>query len=142
MAPSDLLESASPIARWMITLATVAYGAGTFAVDFNRTHLLHPAWPGHARFHLAWASITQFFTSLIALWLVWSGGPDLRWRCQLALLIGLGYVVAFFIAWMGARFYRGTLSDPGGIPPIAGIEGNVVACLLIGGMLVAAWLTL
>lgn len=140
MSPTDILESATPVARWLITLATLAYGFGPFLIDMNRTHLLHPAWPGHARFHLMWASVAQAATATLALWLVWADGPFARWRVQLALWIGIAHVGAFFVAWALARTYRGTLRDPGGMRPIAGkVDGNIIACLLIGTLLVAAW---
>lgn len=69
-------------------------------------------------------------------------GPGLRWRCQLAMLIGACFVGAFFVAWSMARWYRGTLHDPGGVKPVFGLDGNVIACLLMFGIFVVAWIRL
>lgn len=141
MHPLDIAASAPASARWLVTLATVAYGFGPFVIDMNRTHLLHPAWPGHARFHLMWATLAQAGVAALALGLIWSDGPYARWRCTVALWIGIAHVGAFFAAWLLARLYRGTLRDPGGMPLILGVDGNVVACTAIGLLLgAAAWL--
>ena len=142
MPTPELFATASPLARWLITLATLGYGFGPFLVDMNRTHLLHPAWPGHARFHLMWATLAQAGTAAIALWLTWADGPYARWRAQVALGIGLAHVGAFFFAWATARAYRGTLRDPGGMPLMAGTDGNIIACAVLAALLAVAWFTL
>ncbi len=70
------------LARLMITAATIAYGVGPFIVDMNKTHLLHPGWMGHARFHLFWAASSQLAIAGVALWLLW--GPGELPHCRLA----------------------------------------------------------
>lgn len=129
----------APGTRWLITLATLAYGVGPFLIDMNRTHLLHPAWPGHARFHLLWSAISQLAVAGIALWLVWSDSGDHRGRCQLAVLIGLAMNSGFWGALLCRRMYRGTLHDPDGIPPLGGkVDGNLIAVAIITGLLLVA----
>ena len=131
-----MTEIIPPAARWLITAATTAYGLGPFVTDMNRTHLFHPAWPGHARFHLLWASISQLAVAGVALWLVWSHAPDGLKRCRLAAILGLCMMSGFWGALALKKFYRGTLHDPHGIPPIAGrLDGNILAVLLIVGLL-------
>jgi hypothetical protein len=132
----------APGTRWLITLATLAYGVGPFIIDLNRTHLLHPAWPGHARFHLLWSVISQLAVAGIALWLVWSDSGDTRGHCRLAVLIGLAMNSGFWGALVFRKTYRGTLHDPQGIPPLGGkVDGNLLAVLMIMGLLLAAgWL--
>jgi hypothetical protein len=134
----------APGTRWLITFATLAYGVGPFLIDLNRTHLVHPAWPGHARFHLLWSVISQVAVAGIALWLVWSDTGDLRWNCRLAVLIGLAMNSGFWGALIFKRAYRGTLHDPQGIPPLGGkVDGNLIAVIIITGLLLAAgWRTL
>lgn len=127
-------------ARWLITLTTIAYGFGPLLIDMNRTHLLHPAWPPHARFHLMWATVAQVGLAVLGLTLVWRAGPDPLWRCELALWLAAAHVAGFFVAWLLARVYGGALRDPGGMPLIAGTDGNAVACIAMAAMLlVAAW---
>ena len=131
-------------AKLLLTAGTLAYGIGPFITDFNKTHLLNPSWPGHARFHLVWASVAQLGMSGIALWLLWSGhGPDAFLRARLATAIGMSMTSGFFVAVLFKKWYRGTLHDAHGIPPIGGkVDGNIIAILLILGMLIAGWIKL
>jgi len=133
---TDLL---SPGTRWLVTLATLAYGVGPFLIDMNRTHLLHPAWPGHARFHLLWAAVSQLAVAGLALWLVWGGGSEPVWRCRLAIGLGLAMNSGFWAALLARKSFHGTLHDPQGIPPLAGkVDGNLLAVTAITGLLLAA----
>ena len=133
----------SPGTRWLVTLATLAYGVGPFIIDMNRTHLWHPAWPGHARFRLLWAAVSQLAVAGLALWLVWGAGGDAVWRCRLALGIGLAMNSGFWVALLFRKTFHGTLHDPQGIPPLGGkVDGNLIAVLAITGLLLAAlWRT-
>lgn len=127
--------------RLLVTAATAAYALGPFVIDMNRTHLLHPAWPGHARLHLMWAAVGQLGVGLIAAALVWWPGPFATERCRLAAALGLCFMTGFFVAAATARWFRGTLHDPRGVPPFHGIDGNLVACTAITGLLVAGLAT-
>jgi hypothetical protein len=103
----------------------------------NKTHLLHPRWPGHARLHLLWASASQLAVAGLALWLMWSDSSEPVFRYRLAAMIGLCMTSGFGIAVSFRKTYRGTLHDPDGIPPIAGkVDGNLIAVLLIDGLLI------
>jgi hypothetical protein len=126
----------------LITIATMAYGLGPFLTDMNRTHLFHPGWSGHARFHLLWAALSQLAVAGVALWLVWDRTPDALNRCRLAAILGFCMTSGFWGALALKRLYRGTLHDPHGIPPLVpGLDGNVIAVLLIIGLLsVGMWL--
>lgn len=133
-----MADAVPAAARWLITAATLAYGLGPFVVDMNRTHLLHPGWIGHARFHLFWAATSQLTVAAIALWLVWSDTADARFRCQVGAGIGLAMNAGFWVALVTRRAFGGTLHDPKGIPPLAGrIDGNLIAVALITGLLLA-----
>jgi hypothetical protein len=125
------------LARLLITAATLAYGVGPFIMDMNKTHLVHPAWPGHARFHLFWAASSQLAVAGVALWLLWAAGePELQ-HCRLAAYLGLAMNSGFFAALVFRKYFRGTLHDPQGIPPIAGkIDGNILAVLAIVALLI------
>ena len=128
------------VPRVLVTLATLAYAVGPLVVDLNRTHLRHPAWPGHARLHLLWAAVGQLGVGLLMLWRVWWGAGDPVGLGQEAAVVGLLFTGGFWVALALRRFYGGTLHDPQGIPPWRGIDGNLVAVALISAMLVAALL--
>jgi len=130
-------------ARWLITVATLAYGVGPLVTDMNRTHLLHRAWPGHARFHLVWASVAQLILAGVILTLLWRPGGDRVALCRLAAIVGLGQTCGFWCALALRKYYGGTLHDPQGIPPWGGkIDGNLVAVGAITLLLSSAlWLT-
>jgi hypothetical protein len=133
-----MTEAIPSTARLLITAATLAYGLGPFVIDMNKTHLLHPRWPGHARLHLLWASVSQLAVAILAFWLMWSHSTESAARCRLSAIIGLCMTSGFWIAVIFRKTYRGTLHDPDGIPPIAGkIDGNLIAVLLIDALLIA-----
>ena len=130
-------------ARLLLTFATLAYGVGPWLTDMNRTHLFHPAWTGHARFHLFWAAFSQLVISAIALRLTWDYGAAAAIRCEYAALIGVCMTSGFWGALAFKRWFKGTLHDPHGIPPIGGmVDGNIVAVLLIDGLLLWGWMLL
>lgn len=109
----------------------------------NRTHLFHPSWTGHARLHLFWAALSQFAVSALALALIWRIGDGTPRYCEIAAIIGLCMTGGFWGAVATKRWFGGTLHDPKGIPPIGGkLDGNVVAVLVIDGLLVWGWLLL
>src|ERR1043165_6913004 len=93
--------------RWLVTAATLAYGVGPFLIDMNRTHLLHPAWPGHARFHLLWAAVSQLAVAGIALWLTWGHFDEPRWPVRLAIGIGLAMNSGFWVALVVRKLFGG-----------------------------------
>ena len=135
---SSMSESDPLLARWMITTATIAYGVGPFITDMNKTHLLHPGWTGHARFHLLWAASSQLAVAGVALWLLWGTNAQELQHCRLAGYLGLAMNSGFFAALVFKKYYRGTLHDPHGIPPIGGkIDGNIPAVLAIVALLLA-----
>ncbi len=126
--------------RVLVTLATLAYAAGPFVVDMNRTHLRHPAWPGHARLHLLWAAVGQLGVGLAGLGWMWWGAGDPVWQVRVVAVVGLLFTGGFWVALALRRFYGGTLHDPQGVPPWRGIDGNLIAVGVIDAMLVAALL--
>lgn len=136
-------DAASQLPRLLITAATLAYGLGPFIIDMNRTHLRHPKWPGHARFHLLWASVSQLGIAGLSLWLTWSSSPDSIYRCRLATIIGLFMTSGFWVAVILRKAYGGTLHDPGGIPPmVRKIDGNVIAVTIIQALFIGSLMSM
>ena len=55
-----------------VTLRVIAFitMVGGFAADWNRTHLLNPMWPPHAKFHDAMTICPGFFLGVTSLFLL------------------------------------------------------------------------
>ncbi len=126
------------IGRILLAIFCGMQGAGTIAIDMNRTHATHPGWLGHARFHVVWqtASVTVF--SLIEIGLILIRGPHLAFRFYLAAAFAAVPILAFFVALFARNLYGGTLSDPQGMPPLSlriggkalQVDMNIVAEIL------------
>ena len=105
------------IARWMLALLCGAQGAGTLAVDLNRTHATNPQWTRHARFHLVWQAISYALLSLLEIVLILAAGPGREQRFYLAAALAAVPMLSCLAASMSRKIYGGALSDPPGIPP-------------------------
>jgi hypothetical protein len=118
-------------------------GLATLAIDLNRTHATNPQWPGHARFHVVWQSMSIALLSALELCLIWWDGPFAAQRFYLAACLASVSCFGFLLAFLGRRLYGGTLSDPNGIPPARiSIAGRTVSVDLNLAAVVAALLTL
>lgn len=110
--------SHAELARNLLTAFCALQGAGTITLDLNRTHAAHPQWLGHARFHVVWQVVTTALLSVFAIGLIWTHGPLQPERFYSAALLAALPIFGFFAALAARRIYGGTLSDPGGIPPL------------------------
>ncbi|HUX45174.1 MAG TPA: hypothetical protein VMV57_10525 [Terracidiphilus sp.] len=138
--------SAPLLARALLTALAAGQGVAPLFIDLNRTHATHPLWPGHARFHLVAQNFAQLFTAAATLALLWWPAPAASLRFHLALLLTAAPVAAFLLAIFARPLYRGTLHDPGGIPPARlrlgartlSVNVNVVLILAAAVLLLAA----
>jgi hypothetical protein len=103
-------------ARILLTLTVLGYSVGTIKADLNKTHATNPAWTGHARFHVVWQILSYSGIGLIALYLIWAGGPLASQRLYLAAALGVAIYGAFFTAVFARALYKGTLYDENGYP--------------------------
>jgi hypothetical protein len=87
-------------------------------MDLNRTHAAHPRWLGHARFHVVWQTLTVAVLAIVEACLLWMPGPFVSERFYVVAVLASAPMIGFFGALMSRRIYGGTLSDPGGIPPV------------------------
>ena len=93
------------IARILLTLTVLGYAAVTIKADFNKTHATNPKWTPHARFHVVWQILSYSGVGLIALYLIWSDGPNPIERLYLAAAISAAIYGAFFAAvWWRGRY--------------------------------------
>lgn len=72
----------------LLTIAALSLVILTPFYDFDRRHVFHPTWPGHARYHAAAYTITNMGIGTLGAALAWLY-PDFKW-----LVLGL-------ITWPG-----------------------------------------
>jgi len=123
------------LARILLTLVTIGYGALTVKADFNKTHATNPLWTGHARFHVVWQITSYVGFALIALGLIWLPSPEAQAHLYLACAFAAIIYGAFFITVFSMPLYGGRTYDDNGYPPfaVAGMQwdANVTAFSLL-----------
>lgn len=102
----------------MLAAFCAIQGVATIALDLNRTHAAHPQWLGHARFHVVWQTGTIAALAIVEVSLLSFNSLRETERFYLAALLASLPIFGFFAALLSRRLYGGTLSDPGGIPPL------------------------
>ena len=115
------------IAAVLLTLTAVVYGVIPLIVDISPTHILHPAWTAHARFHVVWQLALNSMLALLAVLLIWWPGTTRSLRLKIGALLGCIALGGFVIAAVTRHLYGGDFTEPGGVPPVGGIDANVLA---------------
>ena len=110
------------IARVLLTLNTVGYSLIPVLADFNKTHATNPLWTPHARFHVVWQVLSYCGIGLIALALIWSGGPTAHVRLWIAAAIGAAMYAGFFATVFSMPRYGGAVADANGVPALATVN--------------------
>jgi hypothetical protein len=105
-------------ARVLLGAFCIIQGLATIVLDLNRTHAAHPQWLGHARFHVVWQTATVAALAILEVMLLSFQGPLESERFYLVAILACTPMVGFFAALVTRHAYGGTLSDPGGIPPV------------------------
>ncbi len=117
------------ISRMLITIGTVIYGIIPPFVDLTETHVFHPDWTEHARFHMVWLLGTNTGLAFFAFYLLWKKGENLLLRIRAAGVLGLFILGGFFLSVLTRPIYGGALVDEqGGVPSIpifGGLDANV-----------------
>ena len=105
------------LARILLTIPTLGYGALTIVADFNATHATNPAWTPHARFHVVWQISSYIGIGLLALGLIWSPGPMATERLYFAAALAALVYIGFFAALLMMPVYGGGVYDSNGYQP-------------------------
>jgi hypothetical protein len=134
-----MMEPAKAIrtAQVLLTISCAEF-FGPAIRDTGVSHLLNPAWVGHARVHLAWLLGFMVCSGVCNLYFIWRRRtpkvPDLKLSClwQGCNIVGFWIAVAF----VGA--YEGAMIDPLYHMHIFGIEENTFAFSVLTAILVAA----
>ena len=99
------------IAKILITVPVLMFTVLPPLVDFGESHVRHPDWTRHARFHTAWMVLENSMLGLLALALIWYQGTNTK----LLIAGGISTLVlgGFMLATLLMPLYSGALSDPG-----------------------------
>jgi hypothetical protein len=128
-------------ARILLTLAALGFSAITIMADLNKTHASNPLWTPHARFHVVWQVLSYSGIGLIALYLIWAGGPMQTERLYLAAALAVAIYAGFFGAVFGRPVYGGGLFDANGYKVFGPIgawnDGYVTIFTLTSAILLA-----
>lgn len=127
------------IGRVLMTLATLIYGVLPPFVDLTETHVFHSEWTPHSRLHMVWLLGTNSAIALLALYFLWLHKANSAFGVRLAGILGLCVFGGFWISATSISFYGGALSDKGGVPPILGMDANILIFSLALFVLLAGW---
>jgi hypothetical protein len=103
------------------------YGVLPPIVDLTETHVFHPNWTGHARFHMVWLLFVNSTLAALVVLLAWWPGPQRDARMTFGAILGTVVLGGFMGAVATLGLYGGTLTDPGGVPPgPGGLDLNIL----------------
>ena len=85
----------------IISLATVIYGVGPLIADLSITHVFHPYWAPHARFHMVWLLAINSSIAMISLCFIW-----IRTEVLTDAFLGLSMMISFWIAVLSRSFTK------------------------------------
>jgi hypothetical protein len=97
------------IGKLLISIVALYAAFGSYAFDWNNTHIFNPRWPPHAKFHNAQDMLLGTATGLLAVYIIWVQKSEGRYRLWLSTALAGVYWITQF----GAIFFPGTkLMDP------------------------------
>ncbi|MFZ1863935.1 MAG: hypothetical protein WAU39_06920 [Polyangiales bacterium] len=123
------------IAQVLLSLGVLEF-FGPIIRDTSTTHLLNPAWVGHARFHLMWAMGFMGLSGLVNLYLIWLRRPLRVSSLYIAWLWQACNIFGFWgAAWLETR-YGGAIVDPEFHIKVLGLNENIFAFTVLTLLLV------
>jgi hypothetical protein len=128
------------LGRVIMTLATLMYGIVPPFVDLTETHVFHPDWTPHSRMHMVWLLGTNTAIAMVALYFLWAKEFRFTLGVRITGVLGLCVYGGFMLGAFTAPLYGGSLSDVNGVPPIMGMDANILFFSLALLLLVAGWL--
>ena len=124
-------------AQLLLTLTAFEF-FGPIVRDYNATHVLNPAWVGHARFHLIWLLGFMGLSGAVNLYLIWLRRPfEVRnlWLSAAWQACNLG---GFWAAVVLAPAYGGAVTVPETHVDVFGLDENVVVFTVLSVLLLVA----
>jgi hypothetical protein len=120
--------------RALVTLVSIWAAFGSYAFDWNATHIFNPEWPPHAKFHNAQTMLLGTALGLLALHTLWRAVGDATLRLRFATAAASFY----WLTQIGALFFPGTaLFDPnqrhpGQLPEQLIVDAVMLSLLSLG----------
>ena len=127
------------LGRIIMTLATLMYGVIPPLVDLTESHVFHPDWMPHARMHMVWLLGTNTAIAGVAIYLLWLHKSGLAVGVHLAGVLGLCVYGGFMLSAFTTPLYGGSMSDAGGMPPVFGVDANILAFSSALSLLLFGW---
>ena len=124
----------------LMTVATLFYGVLPPFVDLTETHVFHPEWTPHSRLHMVWLLGTNSAIAVLALYFLWLHRANRAAGVRLAGILGLCVFGGFWLSASTISLYDGALSDKGGVPPIMGMDANILVFSFALLLLLVGWL--
>lgn len=137
--PMESIPKSILAGRILMTMATLIYGVLPPFVDLTETHVFHPEWTPHARMHMVWLLGTNSAIAVLALYFLWLHKANSAFGVRLAGILGLCVFGGFWLSASTASLYGGALSDKDGVPPILGMDANIVVFSLALLLLLVGW---
>ncbi len=125
--------------RILMTMATLMYGLVPPFVDLSQTHVFHPEWAAHSRMHMVWLLGTNSTLAVVALYFLWLHKENCFFGITLAGVLGSCVYGGFMLSAATLTLYGGALSDEGGVPPVFGLDANIVGFSAGLSILLVGW---
>jgi hypothetical protein len=122
----------------LLTATNLFQVIGTYAADWNKTHIYNPNWPPHAKFHNAQTMAMAGVLAVASLYFVWRKRGDASTNVLAAAILGAVYWVTqalanFYpgVAWTDPEFLKAgqTLND---IAPQMILDPIVLGVVFLG----------
>ncbi len=113
------------LAKILLSIAAIQYGLIPPIVDFSESHVLHPDWPAHARFHLVWLLALSSAISIYVLLTIWTRSSHNWLEIRQASIVGCIVLAGFFAAAIMRVSYGGSLTDLAEPILVFGVDGNL-----------------
>ncbi len=115
----------SLVAKVLLTIAAIQYGVMPLIADFSESHVFHPDWAPHARFHLVWLLTLGSTLAAYVVFSVWQPAKKRPEVLKHVSLIGCFVLGAFFAATLTQPAYGGSLTDLAAPNTLFGVNANV-----------------
>ena len=127
------------IGRGLLSIVALFLAIGTYAFDWNATHIYNPNWPPHAKFHNGQTMAMAILLAGVGLYFVWRRKGDARTN----LLAGVIVLALYWVSQGLANLYPGVAwTDPEFLKPgqsLTDISPQLILDFVMCGLLAVGW---